>query len=118
MFRQKIFMGCVMLILALPVQAAVEDPTRPPGMSEAPSIRSSESAQVSPRWVLTSTLVSPDRRSAVINDRVVSLGDRVNGATVVEINPSEVRLRASGHELTLVMLKNNIKSVSTQPNRQ
>lgn len=106
----RIIIVTTMLLLAMPLQAALEDPTRPPTATIAIPA-SSEKAQ-RPRWVLTSTLISAQRRTAVINDTVVSHGDRINGAKVIHIKPSAVRLRVSGREITLVMLKKNIKSLS------
>lgn len=90
---------------------ALEDPTRPPTATSS-SIHVNNKSERGPRWTLHSTLVSSDRRTAVINNRVVSLGDRINGATVVSIQPSEVRLRDKNREVTLMMLKKNIKSLS------
>lgn len=104
--------GFLMLVWVLPVQA-IFDPTRPPGLSSVPAT-AARAVEKGPRWVLKSTLVSPQRRTAVINDRVVGLGDRVRGATVIEISPSRVRLRSRGADITLVMLKKNIKTLSRQ----
>ena len=108
--------ACVVcLSLSLPLNAAMEDPTRPP-TGEAKVARAVKAkTNQRPRWVLTSTLVSPQRRTAVINNRVVSRGDRVNGATVINIHPALVRLRARGRDVTLVMLKKKVKSLSQQP---
>jgi len=110
-FKQKIIIGLFMFVFVLSVQAA-SDPTRPPGLNSAPARVTT--VKKGPRWVLTSTLVSPVRRSAVINNRVVVLGDRVRGATVVEISPSRVRLRSGSSDVTLVMLKKNVKMLSRQ----
>ena len=112
MFKKPTFIACLaMSLVTIPVLAAKDDPTRPPGMSAATSSVKGAGSK-GPRWVLRSTLVSPGRRTAVINDRVVSKGDRVNGATVVEIQPLTVRLRARDREVTLVMLKKNVKTLS------
>lgn len=110
----------IMLPVALPIVLgvlwisplqALEDPTRPPTADAKTSYVTPKKNKRS-RWTLHSTLVSSSRRTAVINNRVVSLGDRINGATVVSIQPSSVRLRAKGREVTLVMLKKNIKTLS------
>lgn len=98
---------CLFAVMSL--QAAMEDPTRPPTASAHIYVAP---AKQSPRWVLTSTLVSAERRSAVVNDRVVMRGDRINGATIISIQPSTVRLRVGGRDITLMMLKKNIKSLS------
>lgn len=90
---------------------AMNDPTRPP-MAKAKSSYVPSKKSQRPQWTLNSTLVSSARRTAVINDRVVSRGDRINGATVISIEPSSVRLRKKGREITLMMLKKNIRSLS------
>ena len=94
--RTKIMMGCavVYLFTVMPLQAALEDPTRPPTATAAAYATPKKHSR--PRWVLTSTLVSGQRRTAVVNDRVVARGDRINGARVVSIEPSAVRLRVGG----------------------
>ena len=112
-FRVIVFVLC--MNLALPLNAAMEDPTRPPTANATTSHKVKSKKIQRPRWVLTSTLVSPQRRTAVINNRVVSRGDRVNGATVINIHPALVRLRARGRDVTLVMLKKKVKSLSQQP---
>ncbi|MCF6338389.1 MAG: general secretion pathway protein GspB [Gammaproteobacteria bacterium] len=99
-----------MLLLAMPLQAALKDPTRPPNVTATTSMSPQKIQR--PRWILTSTLISAQRRTAVINDTVVSHGDRINGAKVINIQPSAVRLRIGGRKITLMMLKKNIKSLS------
>ncbi len=107
------------MFLPPPAGASLEDPTRPP-TAQAVTQRPAVMKKTPTRWVLSSTLVSSGRRSAVINNRVVSHGDRINGAVVVDIQPASVRLRTRGREITLVMLKKNIKTpsrVSSRPVR-
>lgn len=106
----NLFLVVLFSLWLAPLQA-MEDPTRPPTAKAATSYVSVKKTK-GPRWILHSTLVSSDRRSAVINDRVVVQGDRINGATVVSIQPSAVRLREKGREVTLMMLNKNIKSLS------
>jgi len=101
----------LMMFLALPASASQEDPTRPPSanvVTQRPAVMK----KTTTRWVLSSTLVSTGRRSAVINNRVVSRGDRINGAVVMDIQPARVRLRTRGREITLLMLKKKIKTPS------
>jgi len=106
--RLVIIVVLITLLLVMPSQAALKDPTRPPTTTVSASPEKIQRL----RWVLTSTLVSAQRRTAVINDTVVSRGDRINGATVISIQPATVRLRARGRNITLMMLKKNIKSLS------
>ena len=47
-------------------------------------------------WVLQSVLLSPERRYAIINGEILSLGESVAGAELVAIREGEVTLRAGG----------------------
>jgi len=98
------------LFAVMPIHAALEDPTRPPMVNATSYVSVKKSSR--PRWVLTSTLVSAGRRTAVINDKVVMRGERINGARVVSIQPSAVTLRINGRKISLIMLKKKIKSLS------
>jgi hypothetical protein len=48
---------------------------------------------------ISGILVSPDRQLAIVDGRVVGLGDEVRGAVVVEISSSSVLVRDSGGRL-------------------
>jgi len=102
--------GLVGLFAVMSAQAALNDPTKPP--TAHAKVYVSKKKDKRQRWVLSSTLVSAQRRTAVINDRVVAVGDHVNGARVVSIQPSAVRLRMGRREISLMMLKKKIKTLS------
>lgn len=87
------------------------DPMRPPAApAAAPAEGAGESAKAAAR--LQSVLISPRRRVAVIDGRVVREGERVGDATLVAIAASHVVLqRAEGREtlkLTPVVQKKPI----------
>lgn len=112
MFKNRFKLIAIAVLLCgavMPLQAELNDPTRPPSVGKVTASSGSTKRAKGPRWVLSSTLVSPQRRSAVINDRVVAKGDKVDGALVLAIEPNKVRLRARGRELTLVMLNTDLK---------
>lgn len=109
-FKIMIATVLVGVFIVMPAQAVLEDPTRPPSANV--SKNSSPKKQTRPRWMLTSTLISAGRRTAVVNDQVVSRGDRVNGARVMSVQPSIVRLRIGKRDITLMMLKKKIKKLS------
>lgn len=94
------------LLLGLMMQdaAALEDPMRPPGNAATPS-----SSRSVTRFVLSSTLIARERRSAVINGRSVGVGETVDGARVIEILPAQVRLQHQGRQLTLQLLPVAVK---------
>jgi hypothetical protein len=110
LFLASLLLAAVSALCFSSVQA-LEDPTRPPSAEIKTHYVATQKSQ-QPRWTLNSTLVSSGRRTAIINNKAVSLGDRINGATVVSIEPSTVRLREKGREVTLMMLQKNIKSLS------
>ena len=99
--------GLVLALSNLPAAAdTLSDPTRPMSFSAA----GASPGSVEPLGpVLQSTVVSPLRRSAVISGRTVKLGDSIDGAIVVDIQPYEVRLRRGQRETTLRMLPKLVK---------
>lgn len=103
MFR---YLPPLLLLMGLCLQsaAALEDPMRPPGNAALVSLPPAAS-----RFVLSSTLIARERRSAVINGRNVGVGEEVDGARVVEIQPTQVRLQHQGHQLTLQLLPVDVK---------
>jgi hypothetical protein len=76
----------------------VRDPTVPPRLTP-PAAQTP--AQVRGDYVLQSTRVSGDLRSAVINGQVVTPGERVDGALVLALDIAEARLRDGLGEFTL-----------------
>jgi MSHA biogenesis protein MshK len=105
--RVALFAGLA-LMLSHRASAEISDPMRPPDYRSADASKRSGPAR--PHFSLTSTLISPERRVAVINGRRVSVGGRVDGARVLAIGSSEVRLRAGGHTYTVRMLPHGIKT--------
>ena len=86
--------------------AAVQprDPTQPPG---APSRRTnsgrSETQGKLNTPVLTSILLSDERRLAVIDDKLVREGELVAGMTLVRVSKDEVQLQGGKHTRPLVL---------------
>jgi MSHA biogenesis protein MshK len=64
------------------------------------------------RWVLESTLVSADRRIAVINGESLMVGDRIGGARVTRIEPFSVRLRTAEGTIELNLTDSDPKTVA------
>lgn len=111
-------MFCIFFLLAAgcPVLAqagsSLNDPTAPPsgGRSEA------SDAQKSRRQPLTlqSTIVSPQRRLAVINSRIYLEGDKLDGARLVRILPGEVILVRGQDSIRLSLFGRSVKSERKQ----
>ncbi|TAK87894.1 MAG: MSHA biogenesis protein MshK [Betaproteobacteria bacterium] len=79
---------------------ALHDPMRPPAGSD-PSATEASKDSVARTARLQSVLISPGRRVAVIDGRVVRLGERVGDATLVAISESQVVLQRPGGRETL-----------------
>ncbi|NND89231.1 MAG: hypothetical protein HKN42_00105 [Granulosicoccus sp.] len=103
-----LFLAIYASLIALPNFASgLIDPTQPP-KTQKPN--TSTPTAPSPRgWTLESTLVAPDRRVAVINGKLVSEGDSVDGARVIEIRKFDVLVKTSSRHLTLQLLPDFIE---------
>ena len=75
--------------------ANLPDPTRPSGWQDGIGPTASQG------MVLQGTTVSANRRIAVINGQRLAVGDRVQGATVTDIQPYQVILQRAGRDITL-----------------
>lgn len=101
---------CLVLAgMAPPGGAAGElvDPTRPPWADTAgPTLP----AQVSDdAWRLAMTRVSARGGVALVNGRLVKVGDRIEDARVLAISASQVVLEQSGRRVTLVLSGATVK---------
>lgn len=93
----------LLLASILPVAGAAQDeasrrdPLKPPGTVE----QTTRPAFNADAWRLSSTLVAKGRRVAIINERLVGVGDRVGGARVLAIESGQARLDYQGREFTI-----------------
>jgi len=99
------------LISVIPVanSARLQDPTRPPGVkfSHQPG-----SSKAKPSWILSSTLVANGRRNAVINNRLVSVGQTINQARILSIQSNAVWLMYKQKRIQIKLLAREIKDFS------
>ena len=90
-------LGAALAVCApLAAAQALRDPTRPPIIFGRTGDGGTASRSRNAEWVLQSVLLSPERRYAIINGEVLSLGGSVAGAELVAIREGEVTLRAGG----------------------
>ena len=82
----------------------VSDPMRPPNSSR-PVLSKTDKA---PSWNVSAILVSEGRRLAMINDRLVAVGNTVDGARVRAIYGNAVELVIEGKA---VVVRPGIRSV-------
>lgn len=88
------------------LHAQLDDPTRPPGYRLVLPGGAKAAVQ---RYSLSSVRISSVRRSAVVNDRSVEAGDTINGAKVVAIYPSSVKLRKKGKVFVVKLISQVLK---------
>ena len=97
----------------------MRDPTRP---TRGAVFGSAGSEQVegkgkqikvsSSSFSLTSTIVSPGRRTAIINGKTVTKGDKINGAVILGIFPASVKIKKNNKVSFLDMSSRVIKKPS------
>ena len=85
--------------------ADLPDPTRPPNVSYTDS--SAEAAE--DKIFLSTILISPERRVAVINGKALRKGDPVGAGHILEIKPSEVVLKVGTDTEILSLLPRTLK---------
>ena len=79
----------VMIAVALPATTqAWHDPMQPQGGDVL-----SEESEAETALTLSSILMAQQRRVAIVNNRVVTVGDQINGYRVVSISPRQVELQ-------------------------
>lgn len=70
--------------------AAPRDPTRPANIKSAAVVQAKD-------FVVSSIMVAPGRRYAIVNGKSVKAGDKIKGAKVVSIRPNVVILNSQGN---------------------
>lgn len=89
------------------------DPTRPPSPAEIRAWFQSDSATPARRaWQLQSVLLSEHRSVAIINGQRLGVGDRIDQAEIVAIEPGRVVLDHAGERISLTI------NSDTKPVRQ
>jgi MSHA biogenesis protein MshK len=102
------------LVLALMIAATLnagelQDPTRPSFLSPGADAAAAGDTKTTPSLVLNAIRLSPTRRSAMINDRSIKVGERIGDARVVAIDRDGVRLQRGTEQFTLRLLPIRVK---------
>ena len=95
-------LAVLLVLIFSSVAVAVNDPMRPP-------MTSTSAKQDAPGWVLNSVLISEDRNIAVINQRPVYEGGKINGAKVLKIYSDRVRLSTADKTFYIKLLPLSVK---------
>jgi len=103
----SIFVFGLTIICHINAQAeTLIDPTMPP---DAQYRQQRAGTKAAPEWVLTSTIIASARRLATINGKTVSVGDRVGGARVIRIEPTQVALRQNHRDIVVALSPRDFK---------
>lgn len=86
--------------------ANVPDPTRPAPW-KADKAEGDQRSQED-RLSLDSTIVSDERRLAIINGKTVPVGGTINGSKIVNITPFKVELEQNGRIVTLLLVNDKV----------
>lgn len=109
-FKQQLIVATRIVALLLMtssfVQAQLDDPTRPANIANA----TSSATAVTASWDLSSILVSPQRRVAIINGKTVKSGENLAGAKVLMINETGVKLKYRGEIILLKLFPDSVKT--------
>ena len=109
-FKQQLIAATrimALLLLTSPfAQAQLDDPTRPANIANA----TSSATEVTSSWDLSSILISPQRRVAIINGKTVKSGEILAGAKVLTINEIGVKLKYRGKIILLKLFPDSVKT--------
>lgn len=101
----------VMALTATPLAAlerlSLPDPTRPPAAHRSAVIRATiEQPQ---EFVVTAIKITGDSRRALVNDRLVTLGDRIGEAEIVAIDAGVVVIDYLSQRLEVSLLPAGVR---------
>ncbi len=91
---------------------AVTDPTRPYNFVEIPEFIEVEVPEESTDWQLSGIRIHGDKRSAILNGRMIREGEILENATVLKIQPTSVVLESGDKHLVVKMHEIKVKQPS------
>ena len=109
---------------ALAKAEELRDPMQPPALAlqkfrqakwsgKSTPTKSSVSKTKPKPLQLTSILISPNRRIAIIDDQMLAVGDRIRGARLIKLTPMSARLVRKGKIIDL-SLNHNLAAIKKQ----
>ena len=98
MYRNIINIPLLLISLVVTSNSFSQDPMRPPSWMTGNKVETSNKGRA---LNLQQILISKDRKLAVINEVVVTEGERVSGARVKSISEQWVKVTRSGRTITL-----------------
>ncbi len=119
--KQNLICCLLTICLAFPLMghafdpfAGLPDPTRHKQTPKKTVKKVVKRVELKP-LVLQSTLTSEGRSYAIINGKPVGIGERIEGATLLAINPFDVVVERQGQKIRLQLLAKEIVQENGQP---
>ena len=109
--RQALAAVCAIMLAGSALAQQMADPMRPPAIGPAAPGESAGAPAVQ------MIMIAPQRRSAVIDGYPVAQGGRVRNAQVVRIEETQVTLRGSTGETTVLKLLPQAHKKTAAPSR-
>lgn len=97
-----------LLLLAQGVGEPLPDPTRPADFFSRSAIQEAQPQELI-NWHLTAIRISTTHRSAIVNGKLVKVGDEIGSATVLEITSKSVVLDTDRKRLEINLIPRGIK---------
>lgn len=107
--RQRSLVLAALLASGLVEAGSLADPMRPFSVARAPQ------GKVVSEFSVTAVFHSEERRVAVVNGRIVKVGDRLGDIRIVEILPDGVRYERQGREFTIRVASQAVKVRASAP---
>ncbi len=111
--KTKLICSLIMICLAYPLSVGhaadpfdnLPDPTRHHKKITKKAVKKIKQR---PPLILQSTLISKNSSHAIINGKTVAVGERIEGATLLAINPFEVVIEQRGKQKRLQLLTTDV----------
>jgi len=111
---KNIYLCFILMAIPLFVSANTElpDPTRPANFIDKdtePVFIEVIDTKEKISWRVTAIRISKDDRSAIVNGKLVRVGDEISSGTIAEINPLTVVVDYEDKKLIVRLFKNRVK---------
>ena len=105
-----VLMLTAVMMLSAEHGSALPDPTRPADyFTRTVTADEQPMVQESINWHLTAIRTSPQGRSAIVNGKLVQVGDEIESARVLEITSTSVVLEYSRKQLEINLIPHRVK---------
>lgn len=116
MKQTHLLIWCLYMVPGLlHAEAELPDPTRPADYITIPTDIEVVEVEDLPKqlidWSVTSIRISSEDRSAIVNGRLVRIGDEIGPAKIIEIKPILVVLDYDDRHVVVRLFRNNVQKI-------